>query len=137
VRREGCDRIVDLANLTGAITVALGSTYAGLMSNDEAWAAAVQQAAERAGEPLWRLPLHERYAEMVRGRYADITNRTERREAAAITAAEFLHHFVGDTPWAHLDIAAVSDNVRRPYFDKGATGFGVRLLVELASGGAA
>jgi leucyl aminopeptidase len=68
---------------------------------------------------------------MVRGRYADLTNRSERREAFGITAAEFLHHFVGDVPWAHLDIAAVADNVPRPYLDKGASGFGVRLLTEL------
>ena len=131
-RRLGAERIVDVATLTGAIVTALGSTYAGLMANDDAWAAAVQGAGERSGELVWRLPLHERYAEMVRGRYADITNRTERREAAAITAAEFLHHFAGDVPWAHLDIAGVSDNLSRSYLDKGATGFGVRLLVELA-----
>jgi leucyl aminopeptidase len=131
-RRSGAQRIVDLATLTGAITTALGSAYAGLMANDDAWAAAVSEAGERSGELLWRMPLHERYAELVKGRYADLTNRTERREAAAITAAEFLHHFVGETPWAHLDIAAVADNLSRPYLDKGASGFGVRLLVELA-----
>jgi len=131
-RRLGCARMVDVATLTGAITVALGSVHAGLFSNDDEWAAAVADAAAAAGEPVWRLPLHERYAEMVRGRYAEITNRTERREAAAITAAEFLHHFAGDVPWAHLDIAGVADNVPRPYLDKGASGFGVRLLAELA-----
>ena len=133
-RRLGAERLLDLATLTGAITTTLGSTYAGLMANDDAWAAAVQAAGERSGELVWRLPLHERYAEMVRGRYADLTNRTERREAASITAAEFLHHFAGDVPWAHLDIAAVSDNVPRAYLDKGASGFGVRLLVDLALG---
>jgi leucyl aminopeptidase len=131
-RREGCGRIVDIATLTGAVEVALGSAYAGLMSNDDTWAQALQSAGARTGELVWRLPLHERYADMVRGRYADLTNRTERREAGAITAAEFLHHFVGDVPWAHLDIAGVSDGLRRPYLDKGASGFGVRLLVELA-----
>jgi leucyl aminopeptidase len=133
-RRLGAERIVDLATLTGAITTALGSAYAGLMANDDAWAAAVRAAGDRSGELVWRMPLHERYAEMVKGRYADLTNRTERREAAAITAAEFLHHFVGAVPWAHLDIAAVADNLSRPYLDKGASGFGVRLLVELALG---
>jgi leucyl aminopeptidase len=70
---------------------------------------------------------------MVKGRYAQLTNRTERREAGAITAAEFLHHFVGGTPWAHIDIVGTAWDVPRPYFTgKGATGFGVRLLVELA-----
>ena len=131
-RRLGAARMIDLATLTGAMTTALGSVYAGLMSNDDDWADAVLSAGARSGELVWRLPLHERYAEMVRGRYADLTNRTERREAQGITAAEFLHHFAGDVPWAHLDIASMSDNVPRPYFDKGATGFGVRLLVELA-----
>ena len=70
---------------------------------------------------------------MVHGRYAQLTNMAERHEAQAIVGAEFLHHFAGDVPWAHLDIAGVSDDVPRPYFaPKLATGFGVRLLVELA-----
>ena len=133
--RAGATRLVDLATLTGGIVIALGSTYAGLFSNDDALATHVLTAAHRTGELLWRQPLHRDYARMVEGRYADITNRTERREASAITGAEFLHHFAGDVPWAHLDIAGLSDDVRRPYFvGKGATGFGVRLLVELGSG---
>ncbi len=131
-RRAGATTLVDIATLTGGVTMALGSAYAGYMCNDDALAAAVEKAGRRTGELVWRLPLHERYAEMVRGRYADLTNRSERREALAIVAAELLHHFAGDVPWAHLDIAAVGDNVPRPYYDKGATGFGVRLLVELA-----
>jgi leucyl aminopeptidase len=131
-RRAGCARLIDIATLTGGVTIALGSVYAGMTSNDEALAATVDGAGARTGELVWRLPLHERYAEMVRGRYADLTNRPERREAMSILAAEFLHRFAADTPWAHIDIAAVADNVPRPYFDKGATGFGVRLLVEVA-----
>ncbi len=134
VRREGCDLIVDLATLT-VIDAALGSTYAAVMSNDDAWAARVVACGDRTGELVWRMPLHEDYAEMVKGRYAQLTNRTERREAMPLTAAEFLHHFVGSTPWAHLDIAGTAYDVPRPYFvGKGATGFGVRLLVELACG---
>jgi leucyl aminopeptidase len=78
------------------------------------------------------MPLHPEYAEMVKGRYAQVTNHTVRREAFPVTAAEFLHHFAGELPWAHLDIAGTAWDVPRPYFDKGATGFGVRLLVELA-----
>ncbi len=131
-RRAGAARIVDVATLTGGVTAALGTVYAGLMSNHDGWAEAVRAAGERTGELLWRLPLHPRYAEMVRGRYADLTNRPEPRQALAITAAEFLHHFAGEIPWAHLDIAAVADGLPRPYLDKGASGFGVRLLVELA-----
>jgi leucyl aminopeptidase len=133
-RREGCDLIVDLATLT-PIDAVLGSTYAAIMSNDDDWAARVMDCGERSGELLWRLPIHEDYAEMVKGRYAQLTNRTERREAMPLTAAEFLHHFAGDTPWAHLDIVGTAYDVPRPYFvGKGATGFGVRLLVELAQG---
>jgi leucyl aminopeptidase len=131
-RREGCDAIVDIATLTGGIVVALGSVYAGLMSNDDGLAALVTACAERTGELVWRLPLHAQYAGMIKGRFAQITNRSERREASAITAGEFLHHFAGDVPWAHLDIAGVADNGRAPYQDKGGTGFGVRLLTELA-----
>jgi leucyl aminopeptidase len=132
VVREGASRIVDLATLTGGVVVALGHTYAGLMSNDDAWAEAVAQAARRTGELVWRLPLHEDYAEMVKGRFAQLTNLTERRGASSITGAELLHHFVGEVPWAHLDIAGTAYDVRRPYLDRAATGFGVRLLVELA-----
>jgi leucyl aminopeptidase len=131
--REGAEQLVDLATLTGGVVVALGSVFAGLMSNDDAWAAQVTEAATAAGEPLWRLPLHEDYAEMVKGRYGQITNLPERREASAIVAAEFLHHFAGDVAWAHLDIAGTGFGVKRPFLaDKGASGFGVRLLVELA-----
>jgi leucyl aminopeptidase len=131
-RRQGAQRLIDVATLT-VIEVALGSTYAGLWSNDESWADEVLTAADNSGELLWRMPLHEEYAEMVKGQYAQLTNRTLRRVAMPATAAEFLHHFAGDTPWAHVDIAGTAWDVHRPYFvGKGATGFGVRLLVALA-----
>jgi leucyl aminopeptidase len=135
-RREGAERLVDVATLTGGIVVALGSTYAGLMSNDDAWAERVQQSARRTGELVWRMPLHRDYREMIKGRYGQIINSTTKRVATALTAAEFLHHFAGGTPWAHLDIAGTAYDVRRPYFaDKGAaTGYGVRLLVDIAGG---
>ena len=132
-RRQGCDRLADIATLTGGVVTALGSVYAGLMSNDARWSEQVRECGDRSGDPLWELPLHERYAEMVKGRYAELTNLAVRREAQAITAAELLHHFAGDVPWAHIDIAGTAWDVPRPYFvGKGATGFGVRLLVELA-----
>ncbi|HSD79432.1 MAG TPA: hypothetical protein VLB47_02185, partial [Solirubrobacteraceae bacterium] len=76
--------------------------------------------------------LHREYADMVKGRYADLTNAPEGRKAGAITAAEFLHRFAGDVAWAHLDIAGVANDTGRPWAAKGGTGFGVRLLVELA-----
>ncbi len=132
-RAQGAEQLVDLATLTGAVKTALGSVHAGLFASDPALAAAVERAATRTGERVWRLPLDPEYAEMVRGRYGQLTNLAERAEAQAITAAELLHHFAGEVPWAHLDIAGVSHDVRRPYLaPKLATGFGVRLLVELA-----
>jgi leucyl aminopeptidase len=129
---EGAERVVDLATLTGAIIVSLGSTYAGLIGNDDDWAAAVGAAAEATGELAWRLPLHEEFAELIKGKYADIDNAPEVRKAGSITAAEFLKRFVGETPWVHLDIAGTAWNLGRPYAEKGGAGFGVRLLVELA-----
>jgi leucyl aminopeptidase len=131
-RLQGCDAIVDVATLTGGVTVALGSTYAGVMANDDALAELVMACARRTGELVWRLPLHPDYADMIKGRYAQLSNRTERRGASASTGAEFLHHFAGDLPWAHLDIAGVSDDVPTPYLGKGGTGWGVRLLTALA-----
>jgi leucyl aminopeptidase len=134
-RREGCSQLVDVATLTGAIVAALGSAYAGLFSTDEVLADAVEAAALRTGERVWRMPLDPYYARQTKGRYADLTNRPEPREGLASAAAEMLRHFAGDTPWAHLDIAGVAYDVRSDYLvGKGATGFGVRLLVELALG---
>jgi leucyl aminopeptidase len=132
-RRLGCRPLIDIATLTGAVQTALGSVHAGLMSNDDALAGALTAAGAATGELLWRLPLHPEYAEMIKARNAVIANYTERREAQAITAAEFLHRFAGDVPWAHLDIAGVAWDVRRPYLDRGGTGFGVRLLVAAVS----
>jgi leucyl aminopeptidase len=129
---QGAERLVDLATLTGAIVVALGSTHAGLFANDDAWAAEVEAAARDSGELVWRLPLHPEYAEMIKGRYADIVNSTEARKASSITAAEFLKRFVGDVPWAHVDIAGTAWDLDRPYARNGGAGFGVRLLVDLA-----
>ena len=130
--REGAERIVDIATLTGGVVVALGSVHSGLMSNDDGLAGLVAESGRLTGERVWRLPIDPLYAEMIKGRYAQLTNVTERREATSITAAEFLHHFAGDVPWAHLDIAGTAYGVRRPYFDKGATGVGVRLLAAVA-----
>jgi leucyl aminopeptidase len=129
---EGAERIVDLATLTGAVIVALGNTYAGLMSNDDELAALITAAGERSGEIVWRLPLHEEYDELVKGRYADLDNAPEGRKAGTIVGAAFLSNFVGETPWAHLDIAGSAWELGRPYVGKGASGYGVRLLVELA-----
>jgi leucyl aminopeptidase len=133
-RREGARALIDIATLTGGAVTALGSAHAALFANDDQLAATVQASAARTGELVWRMPLHEKYAQMVKGRVAQITNLTERREAQACTAAEFLHHFAGDVPWAHLDIAGTAWDVRSAYIaDKGATGYGLRLLVDAAT----
>jgi len=129
---QGAERILDLATLTGAVIVALGSTYAGLMSNDDQLAEQISGAGERTGEIVWRLPLHEEYEELIKGTYGDLDNAPEARKAGTIIGATFLSNFVGDTPWAHLDIAGSAWDLGRPYVGKGASGYGVRLLVELA-----
>ncbi len=133
-RAQGAERLVDLATLTGAVIIALGSTYAGLMSNDDELAGQISQAGARTGEIVWRLPLHEEYEELVKGKYADLDNAPEGRKAGTIVGATFLSNFVGDTPWAHLDIAGSAWELDRAYVGKGASGYGVRLLVELARG---
>jgi leucyl aminopeptidase len=130
----GAERLVDLATLTGAIVTSLGTTHAGVMSSHDDWCAEVVAAGARAGELLWRLPLHPEYAKLIEGRYADIVNSTEHRRAGSITAAEFLKRFTGDVPWAHLDIAGVAWDTEKPYAAKGGNGFGTRLLLELARG---
>jgi leucyl aminopeptidase len=132
VRELGAERIVDLATLTGAVVVALGSTYAGLMSNDDEWAAAVTAAGEESGELVWRLPLHEEYKQLTKGTIADLTNAAAKRKAGTIYAGSFLEEFVDGVPWAHLDIAGTAWDTGREYVGKGATGFGVRLLIRLA-----
>jgi leucyl aminopeptidase len=129
---QGAERIVDLATLTGAVIVALGSTYAGVMSNDDDLAERLDAAGQSSGEILWRLPLHAEYDELVEGRYADLDNAPEGRKAGTIVGGAFLSNFVGEVPWAHVDIAGSAWELNRAYVGKGASGYGVRLLVELA-----
>jgi leucyl aminopeptidase len=129
---RGADRLVDLATLTGAVVTALGSTYAGLVSNDDEWAERVRAAGEQTGELAWRLPLHAEYKELTRGTITDLINASEKRKASTIYAASFLEEFVDGKPWVHLDIAGTAWDVGREYVGKGATGYGVRLLVALA-----
>jgi leucyl aminopeptidase len=128
----GAERIVDLATLTGAVLIALGSTYAGVIANDDGLAAEVTSAGEESGELVWRLPLHPEYKELMKGTVADLSNLASKRKAGTITAASFLEEFVDDTPWAHVDIAGTAWDVGRAYNGKDASGFGVRLLVQLA-----
>jgi leucyl aminopeptidase len=130
---SGADRIVDLATLTGAIIVALGSTYAGLFSNNDQLAGEIEEIGTRTGELCWRMPLHPDYKELTRGKVADLVNASEGRKASSAYAASFLEEFVDGTPWVHLDIAGTAwDQDNRDYVGRGANGWGVRLLVELA-----
>ncbi len=128
----GAERLVDLATLTGAVLVALGSTYAALISNDDEWAGEVIEAATRSGELAWRLPLHAEYKELTKGTIADLTNASSKRKAGTIYAGSFLEEFVDGKPWVHLDIAGTAWDTDRAYVGKGPTGFGVRLLISLA-----
>jgi leucyl aminopeptidase len=128
----GADRLIDLATLTGAVLIALGSTYAALISNDDAFAAEVEAAATRTGELAWRLPLHPEYKDLTKGTAADLTNASSKRKAGTIYAGSFLEEFVDGKPWVHLDIAGTAWDVGREYVGKGPTGYGVRLLIDLA-----
>jgi leucyl aminopeptidase len=129
---EGAERIVDLATLTGAIVIALGSTYAGLFSNDDDWYREVEAASSATGELGWRMPLHPEFFELTRGQYADLTNASDVRKASSSYAAEFLRQFVDDRPWVHMDIAGTAWGLGRDYVGKGASGFGLRTLLALA-----
>ena len=128
---QGAERVIDLATLTGAVLVALGSTYAAVISNDDALASEISAAGEESGELVWRLPLHPEYKAMMKGTVADLSNLGTKREAGTITAASFLEEFVDGTPWAHIDIAGTAWDVNRAYTGKGGSGYGVRLLVQL------
>jgi leucyl aminopeptidase len=126
------DGIIDLATLTGAIVVALGTHATGIMSNDDALAERIVRAGEATGERAWRLPLWEPYIEAMKSDIADVKN-TGGRYGGAINAAGFLSNFVGDYPWVHMDIAgtAWTDQKPKAYTPKGATGVGVRLLIQM------
>src|SRR3954453_8744039 len=131
-RELGAERLVDIATLTGGIVTALGSAFAGVMSNDDAWCSVVERAGARTGERVWRLPLDPMYDDAIKGQYADIVNATTDRKAHPITAAAFLARFAGDVPWAHVDMAGVMNDLGVAYAAKGGSGFGVRLLVDVA-----
>jgi leucyl aminopeptidase len=126
------EAVVDLATLTGACGVALGEAAAGFFHSDAAWGEAVAAAAERVGEALWHLPIFPKHREQIRSKVADLKN-SGGRLAGACTGAAFVGHFSGKTPWAHLDIAYMSHRDKdSTYQTRGATGFGVRLLTDLA-----
>jgi leucyl aminopeptidase len=129
------DAMVDLATLTGAVITALGSDVTGLFGTDKELKAALGRAAEKAGEPVWELPLYPPYKELIKSKIADVRN-VGGRPAGVITAALFLEKFVHDIPWVHLDIAgpAYAEKETRPEWVTGGTGWGVRLLLNYLRG---
>jgi len=124
--------MVDLATLTGACMVALGDKIAGVFSNDDDLAASITAAGEITHERCWRMPLPDDYKDLLKSDFADISNMPSSRYGGALSAALFLAEFVGDTPWAHIDIAGPAYLKKKSdYCGPGATGFGVRLLMEM------
>ncbi len=131
--RLGARAIVDVATLTGAVGIALGDVYSGLIANDDGLVQQIQKAAEQSGERFWRLPSDDEYKDAYKSDVADIKN-TGGRLGGAITGGLIIGEFVGDTPWAHLDIAATAFTSKTKHYQgKGATGVAVRTLALLAS----
>ncbi len=134
-RREGATHVLDLATLTGAMELALGDLYAGVFADDEAWLELVVEAGRRSGDLVWPFPLHPRYRRYVDSAFADLKNGSTLRQASPALAAEFLHEFAGEGPWAHVDMAGPGflERSRGDYLVvPGGTGWGVRLIAELA-----
>jgi leucyl aminopeptidase len=124
------DVILDVATLTGSVSIALGTRIAGAVGNNQRLVDLLVAAGRDAGEPVWQLPLHESFADMIKGDISDYKNFAG-RDGSTITAAALLAEFVGDTPWVHIDIAGTSwtQDTTIPYQIKGATGYGVDLSV--------
>jgi leucyl aminopeptidase len=130
--KQGVSPLIDLATLTGACRIALGTFYSGLFGNNQELIDKVRKAAERTGERMWQMPMPEEYKEQNKSDIADIKN-AGNRIGGAITAALFLAEFVDNVPWVHIDIAGTAFSSKESgYIAKGATGVGVRTLVELA-----
>src|SRR2546430_4722697 len=135
-RREGATHLLDLATLTGAMELALGDFYAGLFANEEDWLQEILDAAKASGDHTWPFPLHPRYGRCVDSTFADLKNSSDLRQGAPVLAAKFLEEFTGDGPWAHVDMAGPGflERSRGDYYRvPGGTGFGVRLIAELAT----
>jgi leucyl aminopeptidase len=132
-RRLGCTHLIDAATLTGAIVVALADVNVGVFGSDQGFTDQLLASAKAAGEKMWPMPIDDEYREMIKSGIADIQNVGSGKGGGAITAAMFLKEFTGDTPWIHLDIAGTAwqDDVK-PWNAKGATGVGVRTLIDLA-----
>lgn len=132
-KEEGATHVADIATLTGSVVRALGTSISGIFANDDKWAADIVKAGEQGGELYWQLPLHDEYLDMLKSEIADINNTGSSPNAGSITAALFLREFVDPSlKWAHLDIAGTF-LVEKPwkYYGPGATGFGVKTLINL------
>jgi leucyl aminopeptidase len=130
-RSLGATNLIDIATLTGACVIALGMVNAGVMGTDQKTIDRLLANCAITGEKLWQLPIDDEYRKAIRSEIADMKN-VGNRWGGAITAAKFLQEFTEETPWVHLDIAGVDlDHDGRPFASKGATGFGVRTLVQL------
>jgi leucyl aminopeptidase len=134
-RRDGATHLVDLATLTGAMRAGMGDMYAGVFGNDDEWRDAVVDAGNAGGDLAWPWPLHPRYRALIDSTVADLRNIAGRPFGFPIVAATFLQQFAGEGPWAHVDMlgTALLDEDRGDAFGRGATGYGVRMLVELAA----
>jgi leucyl aminopeptidase len=134
-RRDGATHLVDLATLTGAMRAGMGDLYAGIFASDDSWRDAVVQAGNASGDLAWPWPLHPRYRSLIESTVADLRNTAGKSFGFPIVAATFLQQFAGEGPWAHVDMlgTALLDEDRGDAFGRGATGYGVRMLVELAA----
>ncbi len=134
IKRFKPNEIIDFATLTGACIIALGTNVAGLVSNNRKLADKIKRSSEKTSEQVWQLPINDDYMEMIKSDVADMKNIGVGRTAGTITAAAFLANAVGNTPWAHLDIAGTAwiqtGTKPKSYNPKGATGFGVRLILD-------
>jgi leucyl aminopeptidase len=134
-RRDGATHVVDLATLTGAMRAGMGDLYAGVFASDESWRDTVVEAGNASGDLAWPWPLHPRYRPLIDSTVADLRNTAGKSFGFPIVAATFLQQFAGDGPWAHVDMlgTALLEEDRGDAFGRGATGYGVRMLVELAA----
>lgn len=131
IKKYKPDAVIDLATLTGAVIIGLGHHKTGLMCNNDALTEQILVAGEACGEPLWRLPVGKEYRKQIDSKIADLKN-VGGRPGGTITAATFLQEFVGETPWAHLDIAGTAWNfTEKSYIPEGPSGTGVRTLIHL------
>ena len=135
-RQLGATHLVDVATLTGAMRGAMGDVYGGVFANEDGWRSLIVESGNASGDHAWPWPMHRRYRALIDSAFADMKNSSVRGQAQPTYAASFLEHFVGEGPWAHVDVAGTAFFTwgRNDYLSqKGGTGYGVRLIAELAT----